>query len=323
MNNKLMKLLILFILLVFIFPARQEPAETPAKSGDQGGGTDTPPQTKAPTASAEKISFISFGDWGDESEGQLAVASTIGTYCATASCEFIVTLGDNFQGTGVVSTADPLWQTTYRNIYGALNIPFYAALGNHDVLGSIQAQIDYSAVDSSWHMPGEFYSFTTPSGSAAPVAEFFIINAGDNRYDSNEETWLEGALAASTASWKFLILHKPILSNGDGHADNHIKNGDKLISDICDKIDLVMSGHDHIFSYLKGKSSSFDVDCTLKQLVIGTGGGNPYNFDASDTRAIKSGSFSGFGWFEATATQLTFKMIKSDGTDFYETSWTN
>jgi hypothetical protein len=160
-----------------------------------------------------------------------------------------------------------------------------------------------------------------PAGSTTPVAEYFIINSGDDEYDAAEETWLEGALAASTATWKFLISHKPILSNGGEHGDTSMSNGENLINDICGKIDIVLSGHDHIFSYLTGKSTEFDADCTIKQLVIGTGGSDTYTFNASDPRAIKTASINGFGWFEATANQLNFKMIKSDGTVFYETTW--
>jgi acid phosphatase len=296
-------------------------------TGKKSSGDPSPepspaaPATPSSSQSSSAVSFIAFGDWGDESDEQVDVADAIGRYCVDEACDFIVTLGDNFQDEGVTSTDDPLWQTIYRDVYGDLDIPFYATLGNHDVEGNVQAEIDYSDVDSSWHMDGEDYSFARPEDSGEPVIEFFIINAGDDEYQQGEEAWLEDALAASSATWKILVMHKPILSNGDEHGDTSLENGERLIEDICGKIDLVLSGHDHIFSYLVGKNQNFDVDCDVEQLVIGTGGGDPYDFDPDDARAVKTGAFSGFGWFEAKADSLLFRMIDTNDDVFYTNTW--
>ena len=297
-----------------------------AACSSSGTGSNTvTDQTQEPTNNGgttqnEKVSFIAFGDWGTADAGEKAVAAAVASYCKTASCEFIVTLGDNFQKESLQSTADPLWKTTYTDIYGPIGIPFYASLGNHDQ-DSAQVQIDYSNVNSYWYMPAKFYSFAMPADSETPIIEYFVLNGGDSKYSSDEESWFENAVAASRAKWKFLIHHKPMLSNGDDHGDYKFTKGDKLINDTCGKIDLVLSGHDHIFSYLVGKSNYFTkTDCEVNQLVIGTGGYGPYGIK-DDPRAIASGAFNGFGWFEASKDQINFKMIKTDGSVFYETSW--
>lgn len=283
-----------------------------------------PPATTTTERSNDKdVAFIAFGDFGDESDGQMDVARAMKKYCAENKCDFVVTLGDNFQDAGVESVNDPLWKSTYRDVYSDVGLPFYASLGNHDVKGSISAQIEYSKVDSSWHMDGEYYSLKRPPASETPTVEFFIINTGNNSYDRDERSWLKKIISESKARWKILISHKPIISNGDVHGDNEIEDGDDLISDICKKVDLVLSGHDHIFSHLKGKSREFHVGCEVEQLVIGTGGGYQYGFDSDDARAIKSGAFSGFGWFEAKQTSLLFKMIDKNGKLFYTKEWIN
>ncbi len=272
-------------------------------------------------STSEELAFIAFGDFGDESAGQKEVARAMKKYCTENKCDFVVTLGDNFQDAGVESVNDPLWKSTYRDVYSDVGLPFYASLGNHDVKGSIAAQVEYSKVDRSWHMDGEYYSFKRPSASEDPTVEFFIINTGDNKYQPDERSWLQKAISESKARWKILISHKPIISNGDVHSDNEIEDGDDLISDICKKVDLVLSGHDHIFSHLKGKNREFDVDCEVEQLVIGTGGGYQYGFDPKDERAIKSGASSGFGWFEAKRGSLLFKMVDKNGGVFYSNTW--
>lgn len=262
------------------------------------------------------VHFITFGDWGAGTIGQRSVATAIEHYCARTPCGFVLTLGDNFYENGVRSVTDPKWKLFYKNVYGRLDLPFYAVIGNHDERGSIAAQIDYGKTDSSWKMPGPYYSIRLPEGSAKPAVEIFVINNGDRKFQPNEKEWLEKALARSRAPWKILALHIPIITNGK-HGDDDAGINDELVPVICGKVDLVLSGHDHNFSHLKGPWKN----CTIEQLIVGTGGMRLRTADAKDPRVIATGSFFGFGWFSATASQLDFRMIAADGSEFYKTSW--
>lgn len=262
------------------------------------------------------VPFIAFGDWGSGTLDQRAVATAAASYCQKQDCEFVVALGDNFYENGVRSVDDPKWKHYYRDVYDKLKLPFYAVIGNHDERGSVQAQIDYSKRDASWHMPGRFYSVKFPEKSTAPLVELFIINNGDDRFEPEEKAWLESALATSHARWKILALHKPIISNGR-HGDNSSDINDELVPVICGKVDMVIAGHDHIFSHLRGPWKA----CTVDQLIMGTGGKELRTATTGDPRVISTGSFFGFGWFSASSDALTFRMIKTDGSIFYETTW--
>lgn len=262
------------------------------------------------------IAFITFGDWGSGTSDQKAVAAAARQYCQTENCEFVLALGDNFYETGVHSTKDPKWRRLYRDIYDGLHLPFYAILGNHDERGNVQAQIDYSRHDSSWRMPGRFYSVSFPKNTDPPIAEIFVINNGDDRFEPEEKAWLASALAASRARWKILALHKPIISNGH-HGDDSADINDELVPVICGKVDLALSGHDHNFGYLRGPWKN----CPITQLVVGTGGKETRAVNTKDPRVISTGSFFGFGWFSATEKKLQFQMIRVDGSVFYQTSW--
>lgn len=277
-----------------------------------------PDETSSVAPSDQAISFVTFGDWGTGGDDQKAVAQEIGLYCAEQNCEFVLTLGDNFYSSGVKDTSDEQWQEKYRDVYGSLGLPFYASLGNHDNKGDIQAQVDYSQIDSSWHMPAEYYSFAMPEGSATPVVEFFIINSDYPNFSKDEaaQQWLDEAIGASQATWKILAMHHPIYSNGS-HGDDTEGNNQDLIPIICNRIDLVLSGHDHDFAYLRSSEDG----CPIEQLVIGTGGAGLREVDTEDPRVVSTGSLHGFGWLQATSSQLTFRMIQTDGAVFYSTFW--
>lgn len=262
------------------------------------------------------IAFITFGDWGTGGAEQKAVAAAAQRYCQIEKCEFVLTLGDNFYENGVRSVTDPKWKAYYRDIYQDLRLPFYAILGNHDGRGSIPAQIDYGRQDPSWHMPGEYYSIKVPNAAATPIVEIFVINNGDDQLQPDEKQWLEKSLRQSKAAWKLLALHKPIISNGK-HGDDSGGINDQLIPVICGKMDVALSGHDHIFSHLKGSWKG----CPLTQLIVGTGGKEIHAVKTKDPRVLSTGSFFGFGWFSATPKELRFRMIKTDGSVFYETTW--
>lgn len=277
--------------------------------------TPNPEPAPLPTPIVDQtaVSFVTFGDWGG-GDLQKAVASAIGTHCRTRECEFVLTLGDNFYDDGVASVSDPQWQTKYHDIYDGLGLPFYAVLGNHDTAGNEQAQIDRSSVDSTWRMPGEYYSVAFPQGGSPPQVEFFVFNT--ENFSTTAEQWLNNAIGASQAAWKILAMHVPIISNGPHGNDERHWNG-RLIPVICNRIDLVISGHDHIFSHLRQTV----LGCPIEQLVIGTGGIGLYNADKTDPRVLSSGEFHGFGWLQVDEKAIDFQMVKSDASVYYQYTW--
>lgn len=265
----------------------------------------------------EAVSFVAFGDWGTGSVSQLIVALEVEDYCQDHECEFVLALGDNFYGPDEGGTDGDPWETKYARMYGKLNLPFYAALGNHDMEGNYRDQLERSRLDPLWIMPGEYYSTAFPSEADPPVLEVFVVNSS-NLTDQAVD-WLAGAIGASTASWKLLVLHEPLIGNGL-HGGFAAGAGSSLLPIICGKIDLVVSGHEHFFSHLRQKRDG----CRLEQLIIGTGGATLSEPDATDPRVVSTGAFHGFGWFQVSPTRMTFRMIREKEkklSSFYEASW--
>jgi len=126
--------------------------------------------------SQETISFIAIGDWGrNGNHHQVSVAEQMSVWAMNNNARFVISLGDNMYDKGVTSTDDPQWKTSFEDVYTSeyLQIPWYAALGNHDYEGNVQAEVDYTSVSSRWKMPSRYYSFTIKLDDTVTV--LFVI----------------------------------------------------------------------------------------------------------------------------------------------------
>ncbi len=262
-----------------------------------------------PTPVAEtSIQFFSFGDWGTGTTDQTDVAAALSAFCALEACDFGLLLGDNFYDIGVASVTDPQWEDKFVNVYDAasLQLPFYAVLGNHDHDGNEQAQIDYTQIQGRWKMPAAQYTLRLPENSSTPLLELFAIDSVyGEALDSSESAALLDALNESQAHWKVLVAHHPLYSNGS-HGDT-VALRDSLLPLICEQVDAVLSGHDHLYSHLEDPNDG----CRFHQWVIGTGGRNLYPV-VQDPRALFSEAAFGFGAVTVRADSFQVRFFRAD-----------
>jgi len=260
---------------------------------------------------AQSVQFFAFGDWGSASSDQIDVAKALASFCSTDTCDFGLLLGDNFYDSGVTSVSDPQWQSKFEDIYSqpSLQVPFYAVLGNHDHNGNAQAEIDYSSQQDRWTMPGPRYRIRFPGAAdSSPLLEIFIFDSGyGDALPQEELDSLAADLDSSTAEWKILAMHHPIYSNGNEHGDTTAMDS-TLIPVICNRVDVVLSGHDHLYSHLDDPNDG----CRFQQWVVGTGGKSLYTAHA-DPRAIFSED-SSFG-FASIKVQTDGVLISFHHTD--------
>ncbi len=214
-------------------------------------------------ASADPIGFLAFGDSG---KGNLLPIRrrqcTMKKFCQHEKCQFVTLLGDNIYPKGVEDVNDIQWEDKFREPYAPLNIPFFAALGNHDYLGNVQAEIDYTFHSTFWNMPSRYYTFTRGK------VDFFVIDTND--FDVTQRAWLAKAITDSKATWKLVYGHHPIYSYGM-HGDT-AQLITELLPVLKGKVDLYLCGHDHDKQFLDGEG--------LPMLVSGT---------AAETRRVKKG----------------------------------
>ncbi len=270
---------------------------------------------KTETAPASTVRFFTFGDWGSGTQDQKDVAAETVKVCKEQGCDFGLLLGDNFYEFGVSSTEDPLWKSRYQDIYKGLEIPFYAALGNHDWHGNAQAQVDYSKKDTRWKMPAFFYSIQYPEQN--PVVEIFVLNSND--FNKESQNWLKKALGESKAKWKMLAFHHPILNTGTHHPPDQMHMWPDLKPIVCGKIDLILAGHEHIFAQLRPEPN----ECKYDQIIVGTGGKELYGVTTpnANTKKLAADASFGLGWFEVGPQKSTLKFFRVNGKNSYSYMW--
>lgn len=223
------------------------------------------------------LSFLGVGDWGREGRNhQREVAAQMARAAQRSNARFVISVGDNFYENGVVGIDDPAWQNSYERIYDApsLQVPWRVALGNHDYIGNVQAQLDYTAKSDRWRLPARWYDFTerAPDGT---TAQFFVIDTSpmiEKYYEDGarkvkvadqranipvQVAWLDQALARSTADWKIVIGHHPIYTGkasgtdaAQAEAEHRHGGNHELIAAIDPLLQrygvaLYLNGHDH------------------------------------------------------------------------------
>ena len=73
-----------------------------------------------------------------------------------------ITLGDNFLPAGLDSPTNRRWKSQWEDLYGPMEVPFFASLGNHDYFSfaSPLAAMRYGQLSASWNLPAPNYSIS-------------------------------------------------------------------------------------------------------------------------------------------------------------------
>ena len=264
----------------------------------------TPPPPFSVKAVAAPVRVLAFGDFGNGSAEQKAVAQTIAAYHAGRPFDFAVTLGDNFYSVGMESPSDPRWRTWFEDLYGSLGITFYPALGNHDWghPDSPAAEVLYSGKTPTWRMPASYYTFT-----AGPV-QFFAIDTQSVALARQQRDWLDREIARSTARWKVVYGHHPIYSAG-----NYEDRPDliaSLLPILANRVDVSLAGHDHNLQALEPAQG-------VRFFVAGGGGAGLYEVQP-DAHARFASRSNGFAVVDADDKQLTVRLVDATGKTVYE-----
>lgn len=221
-------------------------------------------------AADRSAAFMAVGDWGRRGgRRQTDVAVAMAAAAAEVDSRFVLSVGDNFYPKGVRSTDDTHWTESFETPYAAasLQTPWYAALGNHDHRGLIEAQIDYSKVSSRWRMPSRYFQ-VAGAELGVPELDLFVMDTtplvtrfserigqithGDFHQgrDDRQVAWLEAALARSRARWKVVVGHHPIHSGGHhGPAPELVARIEPLLE--AHGVLAYLCGHDHALQHIQ------------------------------------------------------------------------
>lgn len=163
-------------------------------------------------------------------------------------------------------------------------VPIMPVLGNHEQ--DAKHYYDYMSLPE----PERWYTFSYGD------ADFFMLDGNRSLQDRSEQLeWLESALAASDAEWKFAVLHQPPwTSDSDDYGDTYrvgSLRGDPNVRNIVSLlerhgVDICFSGHVHdyerTFPILDGDVVPWDEGGVVYVTTAG-GGGSLEDFDPANT----------------------------------------
>ena len=187
-------------------------------------------------------------------------------------------------------------------------VPMMPVLGNHEQ----DAEHYYRYM--SLPQPERWYSFTYGD------AEFFMIDGNRSLADQSAQLeWLEGALAASKATWRFAVLHQPpYTSDADDYGDTWTTTshrGDPNVQGIIGAlerhgVDICFSGHVHdyerTFPILNEQVTAYEDGGVIYVTAAGAGG-SLEDFDPTNTW---------FGHKKARYHHLVYVGIHGDQLEF-------
>jgi len=222
-------------------------------------------------------SFAYVGDWGwpgYPAEGK--TAQGMAKIAKQLNIDSVLLLGDNYYDYGIdpeQGTDDSQFKNTFEDVYTTKlfgDLVFHVIAGNHDHLGDVQAEIDYSTLSKHWSFPSKYYSlnwnWTSTSGEARSLQIVMLDTvdlagvsgsgrpSGSASGPSNETcaadqwTWLEQQLAASTADYLWVAGHYGIYSAGDDGTTQELVH--KLLPKLKKYGAHYICGHDHLAQHL-------------------------------------------------------------------------
>lgn len=214
--------------------------------------------------------FFVIGDWGRQGyHHQKDMAQMMNQIAMVVEPEFILSTGDHFYDNGVASVDDPLWQSSFENIYDGnlLQIPWYAVLGNHGYRGNVQAQIDYTNVSRRWTMRDRYWFERVPLEDESGFVNFLFLDTSpfEDEYYTEEKyknvwgqdstkqlNWMDSTLTSlPQTSWNIAVGHHPLYTGGK--RKNNVPYVRYHLESYFDKhnVEAYFCGHEHDIQHIK------------------------------------------------------------------------
>lgn len=272
------------------------------------------------------LSFLAVGDWGRRgSPGQRAVAAGMQRSASRSRPDFVISTGDNFRDNGVVGLDDRHFEESFETVYRApeLDIPWYAALGNDDYRGDVQAQIAYTRQSTRWRMPSRYYARRFRALDVSAIVAVLDTTPFIRRYQpggadyvpgvigqcaKEQLRWLDAVLGRCEADWKIVVGHHP-LTAGERPASGDPDFG-ALLAPLLDRhnVHAYISGHENALQHIDAGGRHFLV----------TGAGSDCASSAPGTTACGSFAQLGFASVRLSADAIELALNDVDGRPLHQ-----
>ncbi|XP_048378028.1 tartrate-resistant acid phosphatase type 5a isoform X1 [Stegostoma tigrinum] len=293
------------------------------------------------------IRFLAIGDWGGlpyspfTTPVEKRTAQQMGAVVELMGADFVLSLGDNFYYNGVNNVTDKRFQETFEEIFSAKSlkdVPWFVVAGNHDHLGNVTAQIEYSKVSKRWNFPHYYYdlNFTiTDSNTTVTILmlDTVLLCGNSDDFQGKEPEapkdynvanaqleWIKDKLKNSRSDFLIVAGHYPVWSIAEhGPTRCLVKKLYPLLTQY--KISAYFCGHDHNLQFIQDSNG-------IGYVLSGAG-----NFMENSTKHkdyvpkewlkffyADISSLGGFVYVEITSDEMTITFIEALGKSLYQTT---
>lgn len=278
----------------------------------------TPPRTPLPsedaTRSVTKFSFIAYGDTRGALDGSaiqydhsLVVASMLRTIAARANSadpiKFVVQSGDAVVDGRSANQLNVSYVPVINRLTGEAGIPYYLAVGNHDVRNSpvltdsdrVKGLKNYLAANAKLIPPdGSLRRLKGyPTYAVAYGNTFVLLFDSIITDDSTQFDWIRRQLEGLDRGRYVNIVavfHHPPFSSGP-HGGSVVERSAAILRQRYmplfrkHHVKLLLTGHEHLFEHWVERYADSEGRHRLDQIVTGGGGAPLYGYQGEpDTR---------------------------------------
>ena len=252
-----------------------------------------------PASTATDVKFISYGDTRTNGSIHNGLASQVVSLFQSdpAFQTLDINVGDWVSADTETAWSGEWFSSSYTDIRTQdANLSEIGVRGNHE--GSAGFWKKY------WPEPfqpgGLYWSFDYGPMHIVMLDQYTPYGAGSAQYN-----WLVADLAASTKTWKFVVLHEPGWSSGGGHANNISVQNDLQPLFVQYGVSIVFGGHNHYYARASVNG--------VTHLTMG-GGGAPLHLPATgQPNIVKAVNAYSYGQFTINGNTLTAKVINNSG----------
>lgn len=204
----------------------------------------------APRLSSAPVPYeiLAFGDWGFQRRSHVLTPTARAIASRFTDINSIFLLGDNFYPSGILTElglTDPAFNLFSEILAPSTRVNFYPVFGNHDHMGSVEAQLAYSRVHPQWVFPARYYFQRLSVPGGAQVCAWFL-DTDRELFDEAQAAWLDESIAIEkgTCDWLVVSGHHPVFDAGE-YLSNAYLIGHLLPILSRHRVHIYLSGHEH------------------------------------------------------------------------------
>jgi tartrate-resistant acid phosphatase type 5 len=199
-----------------------------------------------PDSRSPLYEILAFGDWGFQGRQHVLTPTSRLITSRYTDIDAVFLLGDNFYPSGIsrdLGTDDPAFNLFRTILAPSTRVNFYPVLGNHDHLGSVDAQIGFS--HPQWVFPARYYFQRLAGREGLQICAWFL-DTDEELFDATQSAWLDSSIATEKGACDWLVVsgHHPIYDAGQYRPNEY------LIAHLLPiinrhRVNLYLSGHEH------------------------------------------------------------------------------